>query len=69
MEQSIAAFAIVALAFWMVGRRLWSQISAFRSRPPRRTGRRAEKPAPAASPLIQVQLKPPAHLKRPPPEQ
>ena len=63
--QTLTAFAIVAAAFWAVGRRLWGQFAAFRSRPPRR--RVSTAPAkPAETPLIQVQLKPPAHLKRPP---
>ena len=69
--QQAIAFAIVAVAFWAVGRRLWNQILAFRRRPPRRKSVGTKKPMPpsSASPLIQVQLKPPAHLKRPPSEQ
>lgn len=66
--QQVIAFGIVAVAFWAVGRRLWNQILAFRSRPARRKGTRKPTAAPSDTPLIQVQLKPPAHLKRPPSE-
>lgn len=65
--QTILAFAIVAVAAWNIGRRLWGQILAFRSRPARRKASAKSQPAKAAAvPLIQVQLTPPARLKRPP---
>ncbi len=65
--QHILAMLIVAIAGFSVGRRLWRQAEGFRSRPRRRPPVAAKKPAvpPAPSPLIQLQLKPPAHLKRP----
>jgi hypothetical protein len=65
--QTGLALGIVAVAAAAVGRRLWSQIAAFRS--PRRPMRRApaqNSQSSAPSPLIQIQRKPPVHLKRPP---
>lgn len=67
--QHWAALAIVAVAAWVVGRRLWVQIAAFRGRPARRkaSGSRVTHPAPARpDTLIQIQLTPPRHMKRPP---
>ena len=64
--QQIIALGIVALAAAAIGRRLWSQIAAFRA-PKRRVGPSAPAKPPAASPpLIQIQRKPPVHMKRPP---
>ena len=66
--QQIIALSIVAVAAAAVGRRLWAQVAAFRP-PSRRTGQSApaKRPAaPTASSLIQIQRKPPVHLKRPP---
>lgn len=62
--QYVLAMAIVAVAAFAISRRLWRQALAFRRRPPRKAPT-ANKP-PAASPLIQLQVKPPVHLKRPP---
>ncbi len=66
--QQVIALGIVAAAAFAVGRRLWGQIAAFRAprhrtAAPRPHGKAA---APTSSPLIQIQRKPPAHLKRPP---
>jgi len=65
--QHILAMAIVAAAAFAIFKRLWRQGQAFQSRPRRKpaTGSKPSAP-PAISPLIQLQLKPPAHLKRPP---
>lgn len=65
--QHLVAMTIVAVAAFSILKRLWRQGQAFRSRP-RRKSTAANKPSapPASSPLIQLQLKPPAHLKRPP---
>ena len=69
--QQIIALGIVAVATAAVGRRLWAQIKAFRT-PRRRPGQdgppRHRPTPPAASPLVQIQRKPPVHLKRPPPD-
>lgn len=66
--QQVVTLGIVAVAAASVGRRLWGQVSAFRTRP-RRTTRPAG-PAAAAppAPLIQIQTHPPLHLRRPPGE-
>lgn len=72
--QQIGALAIVAGAMLGVGRRLWGQISAFRAKPGRASGsgcdgcasNRAGDKAPAAPALMQIQMRPPAHLRRPP---
>lgn len=66
--QHILAMSIVAVAAFSVGRRLWRQAQGFRSRPRRRSPAAAKKPTapPVPSPLIQLQVKPPVHLKRPP---
>lgn len=72
--QQIAALAIVVLAAFTLGRRLWGQIAAFRAKPGRSSGgcescpgSGAAKTGPAASPaLMQIQIRPPAHLRRPP---
>lgn len=65
--QHVLAMTIVSVAAYTILRRLWRQIQAFRSRP-RRKAVSISKPAapPAASPLIQLQVRPPLHLKRPP---
>lgn len=64
--QQVTAFAIVTLAAWSVGKRLWGQIAAFRSRPARRAKSPARPAAPRPEKLMQIQLKPPLHVKRPP---
>ena len=67
--QHWTALAIVAVAAWVVGRRLWVQIAAFRGRSARRKtpGSPASRPAPARpETLLQIQLTPPRHMKRPP---
>lgn len=75
--QQVLALSIVAVAAFFVGKCLWGQIMAFRSRPARRgsdeggcgscpsSGSSARAAKAASSPLIQLQAKPPAHLKRP----
>lgn len=65
--QHAVAMAIVAVSAFSILRRLWRQGQAFRKRP-RRKPVTAGKPSapPASSPLIQLQVKPPVHLKRPP---
>ena len=74
--QQIAAFGIVAVAAGAVGRRLWGQVAAFRGKPGRGgavssacdscpSGGSA-KPRGTSSPLMQIQTKPPVHLRRPP---
>ena len=70
MSSNRRAWLIVTVAFWSVGRRLMGQILAFRSRPARRRVGHCQanaSPNPTVRPLIQIQVKPPAHLKRPPP--
>ncbi|MDQ2688462.1 MAG: hypothetical protein M3Y28_11420 [Armatimonadota bacterium] len=65
--QHILAMAIVAVAAWILAKRLWRQGLAFRSRPRRKPSTVKTPPAPpVSSPLIQLQIKPPVHLKRPP---
>ncbi len=61
--QQVVTLGIVAAAGASVGRRLWGQVSAFRGQPRRRAG-----PAKPAAPLIQIQTRPPLHLRRPPGE-
>lgn len=75
--QQIIALGIVAVAAVAVGRRLWGQVTAFRGKPGRggaassgcegcpSSGAAAKG---ASSPLIQIQAKPPVHLRRPPSE-
>ena len=64
--QQVIALGIVAAAFAVVGRRLWSQVAAFRA-PRRRRGSATPRPVPPApGPLIQIQRRPPVHVKRPP---
>lgn len=74
--QQIIALGIVAVAAFAVGRRLWGQVAAFRSRPGRagNTGSGCDgcpsaggaKPQTTSSPLMQIQTRPPLHLRRPP---
>lgn len=75
--QQIITLAIVAVAAYAVGRRLWSQIAAFRAKPGAFGGgcagcssSGAAEPASghhaAPTPLLQIQARPPAHLRRPP---
>ncbi len=71
--QQIIALGIVAVAALAVGRRLWRQASAFRARPGRGDGGGCDgcpsggaSKTPAAPPLMQIQTKPPVHLRRPP---
>lgn len=76
--QQIVALGIVAAAAVAVGRRLWGQVVAFRSRPGRAgNGGSGCDSCPSAgnaktraisSPLMQIQTKPPVHLRRPPAE-
>ena len=76
--QQVIALGIVAVAMFAVARRLWGQVVAFRSRPGR-TGNGgsgcdscpsagAAKTRTTSSPLMQIQTKPPVHLRRPPAE-
>ena len=70
--QQITAMGIVAAAMFAVGRRLWSQIAAFRTKPGKASGggcgscpsSGTAKVAPPA-PLMQIQTRPPVHLRRP----
>ena len=65
--QHVVAMAIVAAAAFTILRRLWQQGQAFRKRPKRKAAANSRPSTPpAASPLIQLQVKPPVHLKRPP---
>ena len=72
--QQITALAIVAAAMFAVGRRMWGQIAAFRTKPGKAAGggcdscpsSGAGKSAQSApAPLMQIQTRPPAHLRRP----
>ncbi len=69
--QQIGAMAIVAGAGVSVGRRVWKQIAAFRTPPGKPgggggcdgcAGSRGKAAPPA---LVQIQMRPPAHLRRP----
>jgi len=71
--QQIGAMTIVAGASASVGRRVWKQIAAFRTKPGKSGGsgcdgcasnRSAGSPQ-AAPALVQIQMRPPAHLHRP----
>jgi len=70
--QQITALAIVAGAAFAVGQRLWRQIAGFRAKPGKSSGGGCDgcpssgTPKEAA-PLMQIQMRPPAHLRRPPP--
>jgi hypothetical protein len=74
--QQIAAMAIVAGAMLGVGRRLWGQVGAFRAKPGKVSGSGCDGcasnktdgggKAQAAPALVQIQTRPPAHLRRPP---
>ena len=68
--QHWVALAMVAVAGAYVGWRIWGQIAAFRGRPARRRrpAGSAKSAAPPVTPLIQIQTRPPVHLKRPPAE-
>ena len=74
--QQWGAMAIVAGAMLGVGRRMWGQVGAFRSKPGKPGGsgcdgcasNKAEGKTQAAPVLMQIQTRPPAHLRRPPPE-
>ena len=75
--QQITALAIVSLAALSVGRRMWGQVAAFRNRPGKSGGAcdgcpsggsQSGSPKTASSPLMQIQTKPPVHLRRPPSE-
>ena len=70
--QQIGAMAIVAGASASVGRRVWKQIAAFRAKPGKAGGSGCDGCAsnrsagPKAAPaLVQIQMRPPAHLRRP----
>ena len=77
--QQIVALGIVAVAAAAIGRRLWGQVAAFRRRPERGDGggcdgcpssgaskSGASKVPAAPAPLMQIQTRPPLHLRRPP---
>jgi len=73
--QQMIVLSIVVLAALSVGRRLWNQVAGFRSRPGRSSGGCDGCPSSgsasalkktASMPLIQIQAKPPIHLRRPP---
>ena len=76
--QQIAALGIVAVAALAVGRRLWGQAAAFRGKSGRAgsggsgcdgcPSSGATKTRATSSPLMQIQTKPPVHLRRPPAE-
>lgn len=76
--QQIIALGIVMVAAFAVGRRLWGQVAAFHGKPGRGgtissgcdncPSNSAGKPQMASSPLMQIQTKPPLHLRRPPGE-
>ncbi len=71
--QQIMAMAIVAAATAAVGRRIWSQIAAFRTKPGKAgggcdgcpSGGAAKNAQAVPAPLMQIQTRPPAHLRRP----
>lgn len=66
--QQTAALFIVAVAAFVVLKRLWGQLLAFQSRPARRKpfpSTSARPQAPRPQPLVQIQLTPPRHMKRP----
>ncbi len=70
--QQITAMAIVAAAASAVGRRIWSQIAAFRTKPGTSGGGCDNCPSSgtanaqsAPAPLMQIQTRPPVHLRRP----
>lgn len=71
--QQISALAIVAGAMLGVGRRLWGQIGAFQAKPGKSSGsgcdgcasNKTEVRTQAAPVLVQIQTRPPAHLRRP----
>ena len=70
--QQITALAIVAAAMGAVGRRIWSQIAAFRTKPGAAGGgcdgcpsSGTAKVQAAPTPLMQIQTRPPVHLRRP----
>lgn len=75
--QQLVALGIVAVAAFAVGRRLWGQMAAFRGKGRAGSGgsgcdgcpsSEAAKTQAASSPLMQIQTKPPVHLRRPPAE-
>lgn len=71
--QQVTALAIVAAAMAAVGRRIWGQIAAFRTKPGKAAGggcdncpsSGAANAQSAPAPLMQIQTRPPAHLRRP----
>lgn len=69
--QQVTALAIVAAAMFAVGQRIWGQIAAFRTKPGKTVGGGCDNcPSSGASnaqaaPLMQIQTRPPAHLRRP----
>ncbi len=74
--QQIVALGIVAVAAFAVGKRMWGPVVAFRGKPGRGGAVSSgcdgclssgpAKPKTASSPLMQIQTKPPLHLRRPP---
>ncbi len=73
--QQIVALGIVAVAALAVGRRLWGQMAAFRGKSGRAgsgcdgcPSSGAAKTPVTSSPLMQIQTRPPVHLRRPPAE-
>lgn len=71
--QQVTALAIVAAAMFAVGRRIWGQIAAFRTKPSKALGKgcdgcpsgTAKSAQSASTPLMQIQTRPPVHLRRP----
>jgi len=78
--QQIIALGIVAVAASAIGRRLWGQAAAFRRKPGRgdgggcdgcpsggasKSGASKSKAPAAPAPLMQIQTRPPLHLRRP----
>ncbi len=71
--QQITTLAIVAAASLAVGRRLWGQVAAFRAKPGKTSGGGCDGcpsagAAKAPVPLLQISMRPPTHLRRPPAE-
>ena len=68
--QQVTALGIVAAAMLAVGRRIWGQIAAFGKKSGTAGGGCNGCPSSGAAkapvPLMQVQMRPPAHLRRPP---
>ena len=70
--QQIGAMTIVAGAAASVGWRVWKQVAAFQAKPGKAGGSGCDgcasnrpESAKAAPALVQIQMRPPAHLHRP----